>query len=159
MVYSNNICFHYEFLQLVYQLLTIFSFNFRQESASLVTANGTKIVTGPHAANSPLVESQPNKKDRGKPLRQIIAAFVANLGTINTGLIFGFSAVVIPQLEAEDSVIPITESQASWIGKCISLFCYFIKKMNVSNLYIHMYVYLLPLQCVLSSLKVKGKIQ
>ncbi|CAD7076969.1 unnamed protein product [Hermetia illucens] len=91
-----------------------------QESASLVTANGTKIVTGPHAANSPLVESQPNKKDRGKPLRQIIAAFVANLGTINTGLIFGFSAVVIPQLEAEDSVIPITESQASWIASLAS---------------------------------------
>lgn len=59
-----------------------------------------------------------SKEDRGKALRQVVAAFIANLGTINTGLVFGFSAVVIPQLKREDSIIPIDESQASWIGKC-----------------------------------------
>lgn len=63
------------------------------------------------------VESQPNKAaERGKAMRQVIAAFVANLGTINTGLIFGFSAVVIPQLQAADSLIPVDESQSSWVG-------------------------------------------
>uniref|UniRef100_A0A6E8VUK9 Facilitated trehalose transporter Tret1 n=1 Tax=Anopheles coluzzii TaxID=1518534 RepID=A0A6E8VUK9_ANOCL len=63
------------------------------------------------------VESQPNKAaERGKAMRQVIAAFVANLGTINTGLIFGFSAVVIPQLQAADSLIPVDESQSSWVA-------------------------------------------
>lgn len=50
-------------------------------------------------------------------MRQVVAAFIANLGTINTGLAFGFSAVAIPQLEAKDSFIQIDENQASWIGK------------------------------------------
>lgn len=58
-----------------------------------------------------------SKEDRGKAFRQVVAAFIANLGTINTGLVFGFSAVVIPQLQQEDSIIPIDENQASWIGK------------------------------------------
>jgi hypothetical protein len=50
-------------------------------------------------------------------LLKVIAAFVANLGTINTGLVFGFSAVAIPQLEEADSFIKIDSDQASWIGK------------------------------------------
>jgi hypothetical protein len=50
-------------------------------------------------------------------LLKVIAAFVANLGTINTGLVFGFSAVTIPQLQEADSFIQIDEEQASWIGK------------------------------------------
>lgn len=59
------------------------------------------------------------KRERGKPFRQILAAFVANIGTINTGLIFGFSAVAIPQLQQPDSKIQIDEYQASWIGESI----------------------------------------
>lgn len=62
-------------------------------------------------------ESQFDKKERGKAIRQVIAAFIANLGTINTGLIFGFSAVVIPQLKLPTSELQIDESQASWIGE------------------------------------------
>lgn len=58
-----------------------------------------------------------SKQERGKALRQVVAAFIANLGTINTGLVFGFSAVVIPQLKQSDSIIQIDESQASWIGE------------------------------------------
>ncbi len=60
---------------------------------------------------------QPDKTERGKAMRQVVAAFVANLGTINTGLMFGFSAVVIPQLKAVGSTIPIDETQESWVGK------------------------------------------
>lgn len=65
-----------------------------------------------------------SKQERGKAMRQVIAAFIANLGTINTGLVFGFSAVVIPQLKQNDSIIQIDESQASWIGEFFSTtFC------------------------------------
>jgi facilitated trehalose transporter len=42
------------------------------------------------------------KLERGKPLRQIVAAFMVNMGLINTGLVFGFAAVALPQLEATD---------------------------------------------------------
>lgn len=52
---------------------------------------------------------------------QVIAALIANLGTINTGMVFGFSAVAIPQLEKIDSIIPIDKDQASWIGKNVIL--------------------------------------
>jgi facilitated trehalose transporter len=55
--------------------------------------------------------------DRGKPMRQIVAALLANIGTINTGMIFGYSAVAIPQLLESDSKVHVNEEQASWIGK------------------------------------------
>ncbi|XP_055311484.1 facilitated trehalose transporter Tret1-like isoform X2 [Sitodiplosis mosellana] len=61
-----------------------------------------------------------SKEERGKALRQVIAAFIANLGTVNTGLVFGFSAVVLPQLKQEDSIIQIDENQASWIASLSS---------------------------------------
>lgn len=76
----------------------------------IVTTNEKGAVTLPN------LEGQPDKSERGKALRQVIAAFIANIGTINTGLIFGFSAVVIPQLHAADSLIPVDESQASWVA-------------------------------------------
>jgi facilitated trehalose transporter len=76
------------------------------------------VKANPNGYTSPVqTESQFDKKERGKALRQVIAAFVANIGTINTGLIFGFSAVVIPQLTASDSVAKIDEDQATWIGE------------------------------------------
>lgn len=77
----------------------------------------TVIKTDTNGATSPIIEMQPDKAERGKALRQVIAALVANLGTINTGLMFGFSAVVIPQLKAKDSIIPIDETQESWVGE------------------------------------------
>lgn len=70
----------------------------------------------------PPVDDINPKNLRGRPLRQVIAAFIANIGTINTGLVFGFSAVVIPQLQREDSIIQIDESQASWVGECQTIF-------------------------------------
>lgn len=70
-------------------------------------------------SSSVQAESQFDKSERGKAFRQVLAAFIANIGPINTGLIFGFSAVVIPQLQAADSIIKIDESQASWIGESI----------------------------------------
>lgn len=96
---------------------------------------------------SPMTMANPydNKNERGKAFRQILAAVVANLGekmkthlftslfcflnylffvsfclsgTINTGLVFGFSAVLLPQLADENSDIKITQDEKSWIGKC-----------------------------------------
>jgi len=61
------------------------------------------------------------KLQRGSALKQVIAAFVANLGTINTGMVFGFSAVTIPQLQEADSFIKIDEEQASWIASLSSI--------------------------------------
>jgi hypothetical protein len=76
------------------------------------------VKTNPNGYTSPAqAESQPDKKERGKAFRQIIAAFIANIGPMNTGLIFGFSAVVIPQLQSPSSSIPIDESQSSWVGE------------------------------------------
>ncbi|XP_044727454.1 facilitated trehalose transporter Tret1-like [Chrysoperla carnea] len=67
------------------------------------------------------LENPDAKPIRGSSFRQVIAAFIANLGTVNTGLVFGFSAVAIPQLEAKDSIIPIDEYQASWIASLSSV--------------------------------------
>lgn len=55
---------------------------------------------------------------RGSAVRQVLAAVVAQLGTINTGMAFGFSAIALPQLQEPDSIIPIKEgsTEESWIG-------------------------------------------
>ncbi|XP_037050880.1 facilitated trehalose transporter Tret1-2 homolog [Bradysia coprophila] len=92
------------------------------ESRFLVSTLSTPTVikTDTNGATSPIVEMQPDKAARGKALRQVIAAFIANLGTINTGLVFGFSAVVIPQLKAKDSLIPIDDTQESWVASLSS---------------------------------------
>ncbi|XP_071454727.1 trehalose transporter 1-like protein isoform X2 [Hetaerina americana] len=58
---------------------------------------------------------------RGSALRQVLVAFVANVGTINTGMVFGFSAVAIPQMEMPNSTLPINEEQASWIASLSSI--------------------------------------
>lgn len=50
---------------------------------------------------------------------QIVVALSANWGTINTGLVFGYTAVSLPQLKMPNSRILINKSQASWIGKKI----------------------------------------
>lgn len=57
----------------------------------------------------------------GSVVRQVLAAVVAQLGTINTGMTFGFSAIALPQLQEPNSTIPIVEgsSEESWIGKLI----------------------------------------
>lgn len=63
---------------------------------------------------------KPGKEGRGKALKQVFASFLANLGTINTGMAFGFSAVALPQLQNENSTLFISEDQASWIASLSS---------------------------------------
>ncbi|XP_052862109.1 facilitated trehalose transporter Tret1-2 homolog [Anopheles cruzii] len=75
------------------------------------------LVTIENGGGQPVATAAADKAaERGKAMRQVIAAFIANIGTINTGLIFGFSAVVIPQLQSPDSLIPVDESQSSWVA-------------------------------------------
>jgi hypothetical protein len=94
------------------------------QKVSLIGNNGSTkpqiVKTNASGITSPVqVESQFDKSERGKAFRQVLAAFIVNIGTINTGLIFGWSAVAIPQLKREDSSIPIDADQASWIGERI----------------------------------------
>lgn len=77
----------------------------------------TPQITATTPTTGPLNTSASHSMHKGKAMRQVVAAFIANLGTINTGLAFGFSAVVIPQLQQADSIMKIDENQKSWIGK------------------------------------------
>ncbi|XP_045524198.1 facilitated trehalose transporter Tret1-like isoform X2 [Pieris brassicae] len=61
-------------------------------------------------------KEKPGKEGRGKAFKQIVAALIVNLGTINTGMAFGFSATALPQLKSGNSTMTITESEASWIA-------------------------------------------
>ncbi|KAF0748409.1 facilitated trehalose transporter Tret1-like [Aphis craccivora] len=56
------------------------------------------------------------KLTKGSSLKQILVALSANWGTINTGLVFGYTAVSLPQLMMVGSRIPINRHQASWIA-------------------------------------------
>lgn len=73
------------------------------------------------AANGAATNGDPEdgRTLRGSAVRQVLAALVAQLGTINTGMAFGFSAIALPQLQEPDSIIPIEEgsTEESWIGR------------------------------------------
>ncbi|KAL1464534.1 hypothetical protein WDU94_004168 [Cyamophila willieti] len=56
------------------------------------------------------------QKTKGSSLRQVAAAVFANLGNVNTGMVFGFSAAATSQLISVDSPYRITLEQSSWIA-------------------------------------------
>lgn len=56
------------------------------------------------------------QKTHGSSLKQVAAAIFANLGNVNTGMVFGFSAAATSQLISPDSPNRITFEQASWIA-------------------------------------------
>ncbi|KAJ8731794.1 hypothetical protein PYW08_014524 [Mythimna loreyi] len=63
------------------------------------------------------------KAARGKALRQVLASFVANLGTVNTGMAFGFSATSLPQLRDKTTnphLLHVSEDEATWIASLSS---------------------------------------
>ncbi|KAK9509422.1 hypothetical protein O3M35_006746 [Rhynocoris fuscipes] len=49
-------------------------------------------------------------------LPQILACISAASFHLPVGIVVGYSAILIPQLEAEDSEIPVTKDQTSWIA-------------------------------------------
>lgn len=48
---------------------------------------------------------------------QVVAAAGPMAAIISSGITTGFSAVLLPQLQAPDSTITVTEDEASWIGE------------------------------------------
>ncbi|XP_054266614.1 facilitated trehalose transporter Tret1-like [Macrosteles quadrilineatus] len=95
------------------------------DSPNLATAVGATVeerVGGEAWYGSMAVMASPTtKKRRGSSLKQVLAALSGNLGTINTGMMFGFSAVTIPQLRLPESFIQITQEEASWIASLSSV--------------------------------------
>ena len=73
------------------------------------------------ATNSAYSDPENGGNINGSAVKQVLAAVVAQLGTINTGMTFGFSAIALPQLQEPNSTIPIVEgsSEESWIGKLL----------------------------------------
>lgn len=63
---------------------------------------------------SDLTMTQPTK---GSSLKQVAAAVFANLGNVNTGMVFGFSAAATSQLISRDSPYRITSDESTWIGE------------------------------------------
>ncbi|XP_050460356.1 facilitated trehalose transporter Tret1-like isoform X2 [Cataglyphis hispanica] len=96
------------------------------EKASLVDpALQPKIQPSTLLDNEKDVNNDPEnvRTPRGSAVRQVVAALVAQLGTINTGMAFGFSAIALPQLQEPDSIIPIKEgsTEESWIASISSI--------------------------------------
>ncbi|XP_050681691.1 facilitated trehalose transporter Tret1-like isoform X2 [Leptidea sinapis] len=90
----------------------------KSDSAPFVK-NGVKPVVT--KMSFPEKAEKPGKEGRGKAFKQVIASLIANIGTINTGMAFGFSAMALPQLKSADSLIQITENEASWIASLSSV--------------------------------------
>jgi len=86
------------------------------QSSVLLNDEKTNLAANGIATNGDPEDDQP---PRGSAVRQVLAALVAQLGTINTGMAFGFSAIALPQLQEPDSIIPIKEgsTEESWIGR------------------------------------------
>lgn len=87
------------------------------QPSALLHDERTNLAANGAAANGGDPES--SQPPRGSAVRQVLAALVAQLGTINTGMAFGFSAIALPQLQEPDSIIPIKEgsTEESWIGR------------------------------------------
>ncbi|XP_033187454.1 facilitated trehalose transporter Tret1-like isoform X1 [Bombus vosnesenskii] len=75
------------------------------------------------ATNNASSDPENGRIVNGSVVRQVLAAVVAQLGTINTGMTFGFSAIALPQLQEPNSTIPIVEgsSEESWIASMSSI--------------------------------------
>ncbi|XP_076640416.1 facilitated trehalose transporter Tret1 [Colletes latitarsis] len=74
-------------------------------------------------SNNAPTDPEAGQNINGSVVRQVLAAVVAQLGTINTGMTFGFSAIALPQLQEPNSTIPITEGsvEESWIASMSSI--------------------------------------
>ncbi|GLG93599.1 hypothetical protein R5R35_003750 [Gryllus longicercus] len=99
--------------------------SFIMKSNGALDVESKALVGGTSDKKATIVDVEKNKSDskknRGSAWRQVLAAFVANIGTINTGLVFGFAAVANPQLREPGSSISVNEEQASWIASLSSV--------------------------------------
>lgn len=88
---------------------------------SSTVLDGGKVNLTPNGTHNDPEDARPINK--GSAVRQVLAALVAQLGTINTGMTFGFSAIALPQLQEANSTIPIVQgsSEESWIASMSSI--------------------------------------
>ncbi|XP_043257845.1 facilitated trehalose transporter Tret1-like [Colletes gigas] len=101
------------------------------EKSSLVDSTALPKIQSPNqsnekfdlASNSAPTDPETGQNVNGSVVRQVLAAVVAQLGTINTGMTFGFSAIALPQLQEPNSTIPIAEGsvEESWIASMSSI--------------------------------------
>ncbi|CAB3242996.1 unnamed protein product [Arctia plantaginis] len=84
----------------------------KSDATPFIKNGNTAVIT-----KTPVPDPKAAKLGRGKALKQVLASFVANLGTINTGMAFGFSATALPQMKEQ---LNITDSQSSWIASLSS---------------------------------------
>ena len=75
------------------------------------------------SSNSTHNDPESGENVTGSVAKQVLAAVVAQLGTINTGMTFGFSAIALPQLQEPNSTIHIAQnsSEESWIASMSSI--------------------------------------
>ncbi|XP_015111574.1 facilitated trehalose transporter Tret1 [Diachasma alloeum] len=75
-----------------------------EEKATLMNHNSLPKIQSINTPGDPENGKVPSQQF-GSSVRQVSAAFVAQLGTVNTGMTFGFSAIAIPQLKATTTAI------------------------------------------------------
>lgn len=68
-----------------------------------------------HKYDQLYIESQHRPK-LSPTCRQLLAALAPILATITAGFTTGFSAIFLPQLQAETSSIEVTKEEGSWIA-------------------------------------------
>ncbi|XP_065350918.1 facilitated trehalose transporter Tret1-like [Cloeon dipterum] len=56
-------------------------------------------------------------------IKEIFTCLLGSMSSFDNGLIFGFSAIALPQMQHQESWFPITEDEASWIASLPALSC------------------------------------
>ncbi|XP_014241814.1 facilitated trehalose transporter Tret1-like [Cimex lectularius] len=88
---------------------------------ALVSPSGPKIIVDKVVKEGSVLLLPGAKRKRGSSFRQVCASLLANIGTINTGMAFGFSAIALPQMQDAASDFKIDSGQASWIASLSSV--------------------------------------
>ncbi|KAK6644734.1 hypothetical protein RUM43_001003 [Polyplax serrata] len=90
---------------------------------NVVGTKNMKEIIVPKVYNETVKTTTANKrKERLLPVvRQYLAGGTLALSQLVCGMAAGFSAVLLPQLQAEDSDIVITEEEGSWIASLLAL--------------------------------------
>lgn len=90
-----------------------------EELESLTTKNGrtAQIVSG---LNRP-AEKVPLGEQSRAVRRQELMVILGNIGLLSTGMALSLPTVTLRQLTDPNEAVHLSESQASWFGKCIRM--------------------------------------
>ncbi|XP_065350150.1 facilitated trehalose transporter Tret1-2 homolog [Cloeon dipterum] len=64
---------------------------------------------------------QDGKNKLGSVAKEVLTVLLADLSSFGNGLILGYSAIALPQLQHPDSWLPVDEDEASWIASLSAL--------------------------------------